>query len=318
MKKNIILIGAGKRLQNDVIPALEVSDAFNVVGIYARSTRTILISNLSQQVRSLNELDFEKIKKADWIYIGVPSSSLRSVFKFLAGFPLKNISLLVDTPVIPWRYSRVKKYFKNFYQVVVAEDIVYLPWIEPLKKALGGKITEMIFEHSAYAYHGIALAKTLADCRNFKKARLDKLNGETAMKLEFSNGAAVSIFEPRDYAKGAMIFSGPSGKIDDCFPYSGASMFPIVCEGKCLGINIAGEKVIFSEQETKLIGPVLKNATITSMTLQLKRIGLLKIFKGLAEEEKNGRNVSDAVSDTRLNEFVHWFGWFVNVARFLP
>lgn len=314
MKKNILIIGIGKRTRNDILPALQASGKFNVIGIYARTAREVQVGEAFYSVKKLDSLTANELAQADWIYMGVLVQDLMNVLKFLSSFATKNVRLLMDTPVLPRRYAKAKKYFDNFLETVVAEDVIYLPWIDPLRNVLGGKITRLVFDQSAYAFHGIALAKTLVDSRKFKKARIEAVNGKKTVQLVSPAGVHVSVIEPRDYSKGHMIFSGPAGTVSDSLPYNDSSMRPIISKGLCIGLNIGGIAKNFSEAESKLVGPVPENATITSLTLQLKRIGMMTMLNSLAENENGGWSVEDAFQDIRLHEYVHYFGKYINVA----
>ena len=314
--KNIIIIGVGRRVRNDILPALEACGTWNIIGIYARKEREINILSRTYSVKPLQQLNKELIAKTDWIYIGVPPKVVSSVLNFLINLPVKKISLLMDTPVLPWPYLLTKRYFKYFLQTVVADDAIYLPWIESMKESVGGKVTELIFDASAYGYHGIALIKAITGCSSFRKARL-KLLPKKTIELESSNGAHSVIIEPRDYANGFMRFSGPTGTITDERKNNIANMKPIISNGLCIGLKVGNLQIDFSPVETKLIGHVLDDATMTSLTLELKRVSLLKMLVCLSEGKQTGRSLKEAISDTRLNELVHHFGRWVNVAKLL-
>src|SRR5687768_2800378 len=106
MKKNILIIGIGKRTRNDILPAIQATGKFNVIGIYARTAREVQVGDASYSVKTLNELTANEIGQADWIYMGVLVQDLVNVLKFLSSFNTKNVRLLMDTPVLPRRYAK--------------------------------------------------------------------------------------------------------------------------------------------------------------------------------------------------------------------
>src|SRR5438105_2197061 len=112
-KKNIILVGIGKRVRNDIIPALNASGSFNILGIYARKAQSATIGSKAYDINPLSSLDKNLLRKADWVYVGVPSKAVPDVLKFLSKMPLKNVGLLIDTPVLPWRQILAHRYFKH-------------------------------------------------------------------------------------------------------------------------------------------------------------------------------------------------------------
>ncbi len=317
--KNILIVGAGtRRVQADILPAIEATGMFAISGVYAQRPRNIQVGTHQYAVESLKNLQKEAVEKADWLYIGVPSASVSSVLRFISQFDTKHLGLIIDTPVFPWKYSGNKKYFKNFARVVAAEDIVYLPWINPIRKILGGEVSTLVFNRSAYRYHGIALIKTLIGTSRFTRARLKKMGEKTTLELESmgtERKAKTTIVEPRDYATGTFTLSGPKGSItDDPRVSNMPKILPVISGGMCVGLDIAGERLDFNPVQRNLIGPVSKNATVTSLTLQLKRLGLMTLFSGLAQNPAGSRKIEEALADTRLDELVHYFGRWFNVA----
>ena len=315
--KNIIIIGVGRRVRDDIIPSLEASGVFNIVGVYARHPRDLQIDEHTYFVNTLSEMKSEHLKKADWIYVGIPPKSTSGVLRFLSGLNVQSTKLIIDTPVLPWRYIWTKFYFRNFAEVIVAEDIIYLPWIEPVKEFFWGRISELRFDHSAYGYHGIALIKALLENNKFVSARLRYINGEKYIHLKTEVGTNIYITEPRDYKNGSMSFSDLENSITDTQADLGLKMTPIISDELCVGLQVGNVRVDFSVSETRLIGKVSHNVTITSLTLELKRVGLVKMWTLLAQDKEAGKSVSDATSDTRLNELVHYFGKWFNVALFI-
>ncbi len=317
---NIIVIGAGKRVQSDVLPAIEATGKFNISGVYAQTSRSIYLLGKQYEVESLNSLDNQSIERLKYIYIAVPSPYVSDIFRFLSKFNTKNIILIVDTPVFPWKYRKNKKYFDNFAKVVVAEDIVYLPWINPVRGLLGGEISELIFNNSAYRYHGVALIKALIGSSKISKATLKKTKGKEIVEFEIKNEGKttnVKIIEPRDYNKGNFIISGPLGSITDDLSADSQKVRPMISGGYCTGLDIAGKHIDFTSTQRELIGLVSENSTITSLTLELKRLGLVTLLSELVDNPRSARDVKEALHDARLDEMVHRFGRLFNVAKML-
>lgn len=317
MKKNIIIIGIGKRTRDDMLPAILASNSFNVMGIYARSTRNINLMNKEYLVRKLEDLSNDDLKKTDWLYLSIPISNLESVFKFLKHLNTEKIRLLIDTPVFPIRYFFLKRYLSNYFKVFVSEDAITLPWIETLRDKVGGRFNKIVLNKSVYAYHGIALIKSLTTEYNFKKVDLRIVGNQEIIEIVTHKNVEVSIVEPRDYKTGSMIFQGPKGVISDEKGFSGLTMNPILENKLCRGLNIGGQIVTFSESESRVIGEVEPESTVTSLTLQLKRIGMIRMLQEIAQNDSRGWSVNRAVSDVRLYELVHHFGKYFNVGRVL-
>ncbi len=314
-RKNIIVIGAGKRAQTDVLPAIEATGKFEITGVYAEGARRIYIGPKHYDVVPLPNLPKYLVRKAAWIYVGVPVAQVAPVLAFLEKFDTSTIGLILDTPVFPKKYLGNKKYFKNFAHVVAAEDTAYLPWIQPLKEILS-EITSMTFNQSAYAYHGIALIKTLMNNAPIISARLKKRAGKPAVEITFSvagKKVPATIIEPRDYKNGTFTISGLNGTITDNLADTTITqkIRPIIAGGLCVGLDIAGKHITFTTAQSQLIGLVPNDATVTSLTLELKRLGLVTLLSNLAENPTQVQNIESALADARLDERVHSFGrWF--------
>lgn len=313
MKKNIIIIGIGKRTRDDMLPAILASKLFNIIGIYARSGRTINFQGKDYEIKKLEELDNAILEKTEWIYLSVPISSSQSVLKYLNNLRIENIKLLIDTPVFPIRYFWLRIYLKKYLRVFVSEDIVYLPWVLPLKNKIG-KLNKIIFDRSVYAYHGVALIKTILDEDYFKKIVLKNIKGREIIEIKSKNGAEVSVIEPRDYSSGSMTFYGQGGEITDNLLSTGVNMRLIIENNICRGIDVAGEIVSFSDEESEVIGEVSDGSSVTSLTLKLKRVGMIRMFNKIVLENEDGWSVKKAVNDIRLYELVHHFGKYLNVS----
>jgi len=319
--KNILVIGAGKRVQSDVLPAIKATGKFKISGVYAQNLRRIHVGSQEYEVEALNNLNENVLNQLDYIYVAVPSPQVSRVFEFLSGFNTKNTTLIIDTPVFPWKYRKNKNYFKNFTQVVAAEDIVNLPWINPIKELLGGEISELTFNQSTYRYHGVALIKAIMGKSKINKARLKKSKGKEIAEFEVLVGektAKIKIIEPRDYSKGTFTISGPKGSITDDLNNSNINLKirPIISGGLCVGLDIVGKRIEFTSTQSELIGLVPEDSTITSLTLELKRIGLAILLSNLADG-RPARDIKEALADARLDEMVHRFGVWFNAARLL-
>ncbi len=319
-KKKIIIIGSGKRVQADVIPALHATGLWNIFGVYAREPRRIYARGAEYMVRSLSDLQKSDLENTDYIYMSVPPKNVAEVMKELSWClgNLKNKTLIIDTPVFPWQQSRNKKYFTYFKSVIVAEDISYMPWIEPVKKYLG-TVTDVVFDRGAYRYHGIALIKALLGTERFKTVRLKRVKAKDSkremVELQTESGARGQIIEPRDYAKGSFVISGTQGTVTDTASQTSPAILikPIIRDGYCTGLSIGDTHIDFSEVERSLVGPVPETATITSLTLEFKRVGLARMLSDIAEGMAV-RTVVQTTSDVRLDELVHYFGVWWNVA----
>lgn len=295
-KQEIIVIGSGRRIQRDVLPCLRASERFHLAGIYARKEKIVD----QFPVKPLRELSGEILKKTQWIFLSVTSEAVPGVLKYLSSFSVGHIHLLLDTPVLPSEQENAEHYLTPYLKSTAAEDIIELPWIQPVKDLLGGEIRELVFNFSAYKYHGIALIKRLTDSLNFKDYRIKSQGGHEVLELNSENGAHSIVVEPRDYSKGSMTFSGPKGSITDGSEVTEFLMKPIISNHRCLGLEIGDREIKFSEAESVMIATVAEGATITSLTLELKRVALLRLMHQLIDNPDSGWSIANAKADTRF------------------
>lgn len=187
---SIIVIGAGKRVREDVVPALEsLGEIFEIHGIYAQHAGEVVGSRGRYEVKKLDALDARHIRFA---YVAVPRESVLGVLRQLPA----HMEIIVDTPV---PYGReAQKEFARFKRVHVAEDSVCMPW---LKEYEGRSIKTILAEHALYRYHGIALVKKLCGSIHFA-FRLGNMIYLRAGRTW------VRIVEPRDYARGKLYING--------------------------------------------------------------------------------------------------------------
>ncbi len=313
--KKILVIGVGKRVIEDVLPALAASGCFQVAGIFARRSRTVEAGDRAYEVSSSDDLSAGHVAAADWVYVGVPTAALPDVLRRLATFPgSRNVRLLIDTPALPMRHAWRGFPRHAFAEVLVAEDAPYLPWVAPATRALGGAVTEMRFDCSAYRYHGVALVKALAGCRKISSARSRRVSGATSLDFVAANGAKAVVVEPRDYQKGSIWLLGPNGALSEK-PAAGELSLRLLFEsGRCIGVAAGGESDLFSEAEISLLGVVNQSATVTSLTLPLKRVGLRRMLVGLVDGTDAGWSLDEAADDTRLDELARRVGCLANAA----
>lgn len=310
----IIIIGAGKRVSADVIPIINSIQEFEILGIYAQKERDMISSGISYKIRDIKNISGTDIQKADFLYVCVPPKKLSEVLSVIT--PLStDPHLIVDTPILPWKQSFVLRKLRLFKKITVAEDIVYLPWIQTAQEVIGDP-KELIFHNAVYRYHGIALIKKLVSEDKITRAKLAKEGvRDSVISIRTSRKTSVIVHEPRDYEHGFMKLVGTKGFLIDKISDPQRNMYPVIHNHQCIGIQLSNNFVSFSETESMLIGHVPKDSTITSLTLSLKRIGLRTILKKLIQGETSERSLRNALNDVRLDEKIHYIGRWISVSE---
>tara|TARA_B100000989_G_scaffold188187_1_gene141667 strand:- start:11988 stop:12839 length:852 start_codon:yes stop_codon:yes gene_type:complete len=151
-----IIVGAGRRVQQDLLPALSFlgykkEDVF----IFAKTKKNILVRNIIYDVKK-----FTEIKEIDdkWIvYIAVPAN----ISEFIIDQVLETnprVKIIIETPIN--NFLLVNKY--NNYNICVAEDAYFLGKYLILNEFIKIKNFNILFMYkSAYSYHGIAFIESL-------------------------------------------------------------------------------------------------------------------------------------------------------------
>jgi len=154
MNNKLTIIGAGRRVQQDLIPVLtDLGYSQNNISIYAKSKRRIFVRNTFYEVSNINNLNRDSIE--DFIYIAIPSKSvyktLDKVFKINS-----EAKVIVDTPILS---SEIVNNFSD-KDICVAEDAAFLSkYLIKNKTLLLYNILYM--DRSAYFYHGIAFIESI-------------------------------------------------------------------------------------------------------------------------------------------------------------
>lgn len=287
---NIVIIGAGKRVSADILPALEsLPDKFIVKDIYARHRAAVFGNRKRYDVFPISSLSKERLQGVRFIYLAVPP---RSVAQVLKGLPPadKNAELIIDTPVsLPLGIWRILP--EHYRRVHVAEDSVFLPWI-PLAKRMG-RIKRIDCMQSVYRYHGIALVKALT-------SNTIRYGWRWGNRIWLHAGKTlVRIVEPRDYEHGKLFIDGKEVEL--------------LREGnQCAGFRLGGKSERLSPEESRLAGYVEKGDTIISKMAELKRVGLRRLLAAASIGEETW-GIEEGRSDARTDRFLHRYRVYISL-----
>lgn len=287
-KKHISIIGGGKRVLYDVIPALESqADYYEIQDIFATSQRKIFRKNGVINVKVTYKQ--EDLTGLDSIYIAVPAIKIPGVLKTLASFRCEHLTVIIDTPT-----PDIGQYKACFKQILVAEDSVWLPWIAVLPK-----VTKTIARKALYEYHGVAFLRTIQESDIYLAFQfLGK------RRFWFKNGTRAIMDGGRNYSVGTLDFFDKGGI------HSNVSM--VVTNDTCEGFLCGERKIELTLGERMLVGPCEETDTIVTKMLALKRVGLSRMFRNIANGEKaweyeNGRR------DTNINNCLNRFGIYFSL-----
>ncbi len=303
------IVGAGKRVRETALPAfLSLAGRIEVAGILARTPRELEVGDSRFAIRSLADAQASDFGAGDIVYVAVGKDAMPSVLKQLATFDRACLELLIDTPVLKMKHLRHARLLDGWQRASVAEDVVHLPWFEALR-AVTGDVRSVMFDRSAYAYHGIAQAKALCGSRIARALRVKLAGGTARRELEFENGARATVIEPRDYSLGSVSAEGMHARVADRAELGGnvVALTPILDGTTCVGIRAGDVETRFAPEEIALQGDAPRSAGVIARMESMKRIA----FRRLAAEVADGRgaySIADGLEDMSVDWFLERFG----------
>lgn len=291
--RGVWLVGAGKRVRETAYPAFCAEPgAFEVRGVLARSARTLQLGEAALDVQALDSLRTSPFEEGDLIYVAVGKDAVPRVLDRLLALGAAEHDLLIDTPVVRFKHYRHASKLARFQRVWVAEDVAFLPWLPAVQRAVAagaiGKPRALHFEQSAYAYHGVALAKAVLGSPAVRSGRRVRLGGRFfERRWSHAGGARVRVLEPRDYASGRFLLVGERGSLGDYpLPTQGHVLLAPQLEGECCtGFTLGTEVEGLTAVESELLGPVAPGTSVTALTEATKRVGFARLLRAIAAGE---------------------------------
>lgn len=291
------IIGSGKRVVNDVLPAVEsLNSHANLAWLVAQSERDVASRESHYRTRTFESLSQEDINTIALIYVAVPEKSVPAVVESLGQFDVGHCQLLLDTPA-----RGFEEYGAKFASMSIAEDSVWLPWIEPLNEALSmeGGLHRMISYRALYRYHGVSLMRALVNSQfeSRVRARLSRLSIGPFKHISFDGQATLTMLEPHRYQRGKLFAVAKSGRIFSSTPVPGTARIAIEWEGgNIAGFTVGTFSAKLTEAEQSLCRGIISSDTVVSGMPIFKRVGLARMIRDLAYGQR-GYPVEDAQND---------------------
>lgn len=291
-RRPVLIVGAGWRVQTDVLPALErLADAYEIAGVFARAGGVITsqLRGASYATRPLDSLTAADLAPGTLVYLAVSKSAVPKVLAQLTRHDVRDVDLLLETPGLLPRDLHHAAALDAFHASWAAEDCTTLPWLATVRAAAAhyqlGALREVVCDRSAYRYHGVALLKTLLDDRALRTARRTRGPGKvTRDELQFAGGGAGVLIEPRDYATGSIALRFDGGDIADG-PTDGLRLEPMLGRGAggpvCVGFRIGEVTTAIDIDDSALIGELAPGRTVTAAMDTMKRAGLARLLRAV-------------------------------------
>lgn len=313
-KRKVLIIGLGKRVREAALPAFHrAAEHFEVVRILARSARKQEVDGVEYAVEPLDEL--RDLAGIDLVYLCVSKNAIPSVLAQLGALDARSTDMLIDTPVVRFKHFCHTARLAAFREVWVAEDCATLPWIETTEKAIAagllGELRSAHFHQSAYAYHGIAMAKTLLGADRIASGRRRPRRGQEGQRhLRLNNGRTATILEPRDYALGHIKLEGTRSFLTDG-PGGGSenNLSVLLDGGECCGFRVGEIETRLDEAECELAAGEPGPAGITARMDSMKRVGFLRLLRGIAAG-RGAYTLAAGIDDMVIDYHLEKFGYY--------
>lgn len=288
--KNVLVIGAGRRVKGQVLPALGcLEDRFRVAAVCSRSEVELVYAGGRRRVvtTALDRVDFAGI---DLIVMAVSLRQNARVLAQLAAKPVKRAVLLLDTPVLPPAGLWASRYFAAFKRVLISEDTIALPPHLLARRLIDegaiGRLERIFFFHNGFKHHALASLKLLAGSP-IRRIVNRKFAGKLRQKeIEFQGGVTAVMYEPRDYASGKFLLKGDRGAIAD-YDYAAGPVRRIgyQADGDLYrGLTLDGEPVPPAGLDQAYLDGVGGDVHDASLMNTMKLRGLMDLLAAALEE----------------------------------
>ena len=324
-RRRVIVLGSGKRVCEAVLPALACApDRFELVRVCARTAKTVTAGGREYAVEPLADLAPDELASADLVVACVAKQAVPAVLATLAksGGDLATTDLLIDTPVLLFKHLGHLARLDAFRNVWVAEDCTTLPALDAVQAFLAtgaiGRLREVVWLQSAYAYHGIAMARPLFGNAWVSRASRTRWQGPYAERvIRFRGAGTLRVVEPRDYSIGHWLFLGERGQLADYPAKDHHLLAPLVENGRAVGFAVGDVEVRLAADELELLGEprastdgaALGNGVARWME-GMKRVGLLRLLRRIDAGE-GAYPLALAVDDTVCDYHLEKLGRYV-------
>jgi len=287
--KRILVVGAGGRVTDAVLPALaRAGGRFELGGVFARRAREVDARGVLHRVRPLDSLTAAEVAGASVVYVVVAKPAVGAVLAQLGRFDVAHIDLVLETPVVLFKHLHHVRRVRPFRGVSVAEDISALPWLDLVRTLTAhdgalGPPQRVELDRSGYAYHGVALAKALLGDDHVRSGARRRRPGQELRSLRFAGGGEASWTSPRDYSVGAVALHCARGVVSDRAGAGRVQLEAVLSGGRQVGVRAGDLTLDFDDDEAALCTEAAAGASLTARMQDMKRIGLLRLFRRIHE-----------------------------------
>lgn len=300
--QRVLLIGSGRRIQNNFVPALSCLKAdFKIVGIHSKTPEHYQAVAQKFQITPIESIDDRILAQTDVVVISVPRYIWPSILLKLEKHA-QRLTVIIDTPLnIP-----CINLLKKFKKIIITEDYFNFPQFELLREFCTvetiGNIKAVNLHHNGYRYHGTSLIRSFFD---FKQALsiTSKIHGSSVdLFLRFPNHATASMLEPYT-GEGTIEISGEKASVSNDVKNSNAEYIlkPIYTEAFITAFEINGNGKT-ARKELSYLPELIKQGATDNFQIQ-KMHGLITVFQSILKDNIYSKyNFYQALYDTLISE----------------
>jgi hypothetical protein len=307
--RRVLLVGSGRRVRNNWLPALALlDDRTELLGLWSRTPAHAEAAAAPWSTPTVPHIK-SVLADADTVMVSVATHAVGPILEQLrpeAG----RLRLVLDTPVFgDPRHLSDLRLLRQFKQVLVAEDYAQYPQWVLLRRAVAagliGRAEHVQLDHSGFRYHGLALIRSVFGYPFAQRLRRRRGGGTTLLDFAFGGGRTGTITEPYDRQRGSTVVTGTEGVIA-----SGRGRLPESVAGRAgrgpvhviepVGRDTAPDGFALGPHRVDLPDlPALLDADVPDRSLfnALKTCGLVRVLDGLWSEGPPLYGYRDALYD---------------------
>lgn len=284
MIDKFIIFGHGKRVRENIIPALKIINPNVNYETYTKSGK-YLDGYVYRETKKFKEFKIQAHFK-NYIVSVPPSNTLECLEKINTLVNRDDINIFIDTPV-----HRNLNSLKKINNICVLEDIKFLPWLKYFQEN-NFDIASVILNRCGYEYHGVALAKQLINEKIVNSKRSYRKN-LTKTTINFKNQKYAEIISPRNYLNGFIKVESIDNK-------------EIIIGNKEISNSFNSSNVIFLEEIIDFSNdPLFKNLLRINPELKFDPsnfIASMEIFKVIGLSNLIKKFVNENYINTSINQ----------------
>jgi len=307
-KTRVLLVGAGRRAQATIIPALYCMRPWlDLTAVHTRTAREVILLGGKFRMTTRSDLSDVDPGSVDAVIVAVGLRQVPAVLRSLEPIADRHMTLMLDTPVLDLRDLRATRHFSRYKHVLASEDSFALPPYVLARRLIAdgaiGRPRHVYLFHSGYRYHALASLKQLTGAPHPTRISVKRWNRWCArVTARFPGGVKLTIVEPRRYDSGRILIVGDRGFIVD-YPIGHRNATEVgyrIDDERYAGLTVDGDPVPPSEQDRALSDGLRREDLVDPSRMNLLKIrGFMDLLTGLGDATSDWRySAYDSIQDS--------------------